>query len=54
MIKAIAFDLIGVLASEIGKIKPNVDFYQHILDKFKIKKEELLFLDDNKYNIEGA
>ena len=43
-----------IISAEIGKIKPNVDFYQHILDKFKIKKEELLFLDDNKDNIEGA
>lgn len=43
-----------IISAEIGKIKPNIDFYQHILDKFKIDKAELLFLDDNTENIKGA
>lgn len=37
-----------------AKIKPNEDFYIHILNKYKIKPEELLFIDDNIKNIESA
>ncbi len=43
-----------LISAEIHKIKPNQDFYNHILDKFHIKPEELLFLDDNIKNINGA
>lgn len=40
-----------IISASIHKIKPNKDFYQYILDKFQIKPNELLFLDDNKDNI---
>ena len=43
-----------IISAEIHKIKPNKDFYNLILDKYHIKPEELLFIDDNKNNIEGA
>ena len=43
-----------VISAEINKIKPNADFYEYILEKFNIKPDELLFLDDNIENIEGA
>ncbi len=43
-----------IISAEIGKIKPNRDFYEYILNKYHIKPEELLFLDDNINNIEGA
>ncbi len=43
-----------IISAEIHKIKPNSDFYEHILNKYNINAEELLFLDDNKENIEGA
>ncbi|MEG1987309.1 MAG: HAD-IA family hydrolase, partial [Bacilli bacterium] len=39
---------------EIHKVKPNSDFYEHILSKHNINPNELLFLDDNLINIEGA
>ena len=43
-----------IISAEIGKIKPNRDFYEYILNKYHIKPEELLFLDDNINNINGA
>ena len=43
-----------LISAEIHKVKPNLDFYNHILDKFDLKPEELLFIDDNIDNITGA
>ena len=43
-----------VISAEIHKIKPNLDFYQYILNKYSIESKELLFLDDNINNINGA
>lgn len=43
-----------VISAEVHKIKPNTDFYQLLLDKYNIKANELLFLDDNQSNIDGA
>lgn len=42
------------ISAEINKVKPDADFYQHILDNMDIKPSELLFLDDNEENIIGA
>ena len=53
-----SFDMSGLddifISAEIHKIKSQADFYEYILDKFQLKPEELLFLDDNLRNIEGA
>ena len=35
-------------------IKPNTDFYEYVLNKYNIKPEELLFLDDKEENIDIA
>ena len=43
-----------VISAEIHKIKPNSDFYEYILNKYNINSKELLFLDDNIDNINGA
>ena len=43
-----------VILSEINKIKPNSDYYNYILDKYNIKPNELLFIDDSEKNINGA
>lgn len=43
-----------IISAEINKIKPNIDFYQFILDKYNLEPSELLFLDDNIENVEGA
>lgn len=42
------------ISAEIHKVKPNQDFYHHILNKLSLQPEELLFLDDNIDNIDGA
>ena len=43
-----------IISSEIHLIKPNYDFYKYILDKYNINSDNVLFLDDNKDNIESA
>lgn len=43
-----------IISADINRIKPNLDFYEFILDKYKINANELLFLDDNIKNINGA
>lgn len=43
-----------LISAEFHKIKPNQDFYDHILKKFDLSPQELLFLDDNQKNIDGA
>lgn len=43
-----------LISAEIHKIKPNVDFYEHIIRKYNILPEEVLFLDDSQVNIDGA
>lgn len=43
-----------IISAEIHKIKPNLDFYQYILNKYNIESKELLFLDDNINNINWA
>ena len=43
-----------IISSNIHKIKPTKDFYQYILDKYNIEPNELLFLDDNIDNVNGA
>ncbi len=43
-----------IISAEINKIKPNLDFYKYVLDKYQIEANELLFLDDNMENINKA
>ena len=43
-----------IISAEIHKIKPNLDFYQYILNKYDIESKELLFLDDNTNNVNSA
>ena len=43
-----------IISSNIHRIKSNKDFYQYILDKYHLKPNELLFIDDNINNIESA
>lgn len=43
-----------IISAEINRIKPNLDFYEFILNKYKINANELLFLDDNIENVNGA
>lgn len=43
-----------IISAEIGKCKPNPDFFQYILNSQKIQPWELLFLDDSARHIEWA
>ena len=43
-----------LISAEMHKIKPNKDFYELILKKYNLLPVELLFLDDNIKNINGA
>lgn len=43
-----------LISAEMHKMKPNADFYEHILNRFHIEPQELLFLDDNIKNVNGA
>ena len=43
-----------IISAEINMIKPNSCFYNYLFDKYKIEASELLFLDDNIENIDGA
>ena len=43
-----------IISAEIHKIKPNSDFYEYLLSKYNIDSKELLFLDDNIDNVNGA
>lgn len=53
-----AFDKVTLdeiyISAEMNKIKPNSDFYEELIIKNKCKPEEILFLDDNGDNIDGA
>ena len=40
-----------IISSEINMIKPNKDFYYYLINKYDIKNNELLFIDDNDNNI---
>lgn len=42
------------ISAEMNKVKPNVEFYEELVKKLNIEPNEILFLDDNKDNVEGA
>ncbi|MDO5426084.1 MAG: HAD family phosphatase [Eubacteriales bacterium] len=45
----------GILvSSDVRLIKPDVRIYQHFLEKFGLRAEKCLFLDDRAENVEGA
>ncbi|RAK08469.1 putative hydrolase of the HAD superfamily [Halanaerobium saccharolyticum] len=43
-----------VISADIGMIKPELEIYQHLLDKFNLKAEATLFIDDSQPNIKAA
>ncbi len=42
------------VSAEMNEIKPDTNFYHYILNDLNIKASDLLFLDDNEENINGA
>ena len=43
-----------VISADVNLIKPEAEIYDHLLNKFNLKAEETLFIDDSKANIEAA
>lgn len=43
-----------VFSAEVKYIKPQKEIYFHLFDRFHLKPEECLFIDDLPLNIEGA
>jgi putative hydrolase of the HAD superfamily len=43
-----------VISADIGLIKPDAEIYDYLLDKFNLKAEETVFIDDSKKNIKTA
>ena len=43
-----------VVSCRIGKLKPNPDIYQHLIDQFGCDPARTLFIDDNFSNIEAC
>jgi putative hydrolase of the HAD superfamily len=38
----------------VGKLKPDADYFEHVLDDLGIARERALFVDDNRINVEAA
>ena len=43
-----------VFSGPIGMNKPNRDIFEHLLEKFNLKAEDCVFIDDSEKNINGA
>ena len=43
-----------VVSCDIHMLKPSEEIYKYLLNKYKLKAEECLFIDDIEKNIEGA
>ncbi len=43
-----------VVSADIRLLKPHREIYQYLLDKFGLRGEDCLFLDDMPQNVEGA
>jgi putative hydrolase of the HAD superfamily len=39
---------------EVGEIKPDRAYYEHVLERMRLRPEEAVFLDDNEINAAGA
>lgn len=44
----------GVVSYKENKLKPEKEIYKRIIEEYKIKPEESIFIDDVQANIEGA
>lgn len=44
----------AVLSSDVHFIKPEPEIYEHLINKYDLNKQECLFIDDRKVNVEGA
>lgn len=42
------------LSNEMGIVKPDAEAFAHVVEKLDVLPEQILFLDDNQINVEGA
>lgn len=38
----------------VGRLKPDADYFAHVLDEMRVPAQQVLFIDDNALNVEGA
>lgn len=38
----------------VGKLKPDADYFEHVLDELRIDPSQALFVDDNRINVDAA
>ena len=38
----------------VGKLKPDADYFQHVLDAVEVPAQRVLFIDDNAINVDAA
>ena len=43
-----------IFSCDVGSVKPEEAIYRHCLDRLRLAPEQVLFLDDKLYNVEGA
>ena len=43
-----------VFSGPIGLLKPNKEIFEYLMNKYGLKPEECMFIDDTKKNVEGA
>lgn len=43
-----------VVSGFVKMVKPNADIYEHLMDKYNLKAQECVFIDDRVENIEAA
>ena len=43
-----------VVSADVHTVKPDIRIYKHLLEKYSLKAEECLFIDDRADNVEGA
>ena len=44
----------GIMSCEVHQIKPDAEIYHTLLDRYGLKAEESIFLDDTKINVDAA
>lgn len=42
------------VSHEIGHVKPDREIFEHVVERLGVEPGEILFLDDNQPNVEGA
>ncbi len=43
-----------VVSADVHIVKPDVRIYEHLIEKYGLKADECLFVDDRQDNVEGA